>query len=76
MLAARILWDAVVGIPMASSHYTHQECLDALSKFSPSEVPEFSAIDKAIARLRLLPYYRAVCPRFTDEWDLAERRLD
>lgn len=56
-----------------TSKYTEDECRGALAKFD--DVETVSAIDRDVARLRLVPYYRAVCPEQRDEWDEIELRL-
>ena len=66
------MWVLVVAALLA--RYTDEECAAALAKFAPGE--ELSEADRAIARLRLLPHYRRVCPALAEEWDAADRRLD
>jgi hypothetical protein len=51
------------------------ECEMALDKFSKEDVSQLSEVDLAIARLRLVPYYRHFCAD-DDKWDVVERRLE
>ena len=43
----------------------------ALDKFSKEGVSQLSEVDLAIARLRLVPFYRHLCAD-DDKWDVVE----
>ena len=58
-------------LPLPEERYSEYECANALSAFET--VSDITDVDRAIARLRLVPFYRSVCPDL--DWDDVDRRL-
>ena len=53
--------------------YTDSECGAALEKFQ--DLSDLSEADRAIAKLRLVPFYRRVCHQLDEKWDAIELNL-
>ena len=51
--------------------YSHEECQGAWDKFTHPQ--ELSAVDRDIARLKLIPFYRMVCPKL--DWDAVDEAM-
>ena len=67
---------AVLCLFTVAAFVNSYECKMALDKFSKEDVFQLNEVDLAIARLRLVPYYRYLCPASDDKWDVVERRLE
>jgi hypothetical protein len=50
---------------------TRRECRSAFQKFS-EECDSLSALDRAMARLRYVPYYKRECSYYEFDWDELE----
>jgi hypothetical protein len=47
---------------------TRHECNEAFLKFT-DECDGLSELDRSMARLRYVPYYKRLCSRFEHDWD-------